>query len=260
MWFVPASAMTEEQRSTLPTQVAIRTPNCLLRVAQALFRSIPTPPDPLEAIIQTTSSRTNVSLLGDAFKAFGTDKSTTHNYHILYGYVLTQLHQPVRLLEIGLGSNDTRIPSNMGPKSTPGASIRAFRSVFPELILYGADIDPTIKIEGIDIFTIDQTEPESFDRVIEGAGTGFDLIIDDGLHSPDANLNTLFFALHNLNPRGYFVIEDIPEAALPIWYSVQLMCLATNRFTATILRARQSYVFVVTGNFTSIPIKGTRNV
>ena len=41
----------------------------------------------------------------------------------------------------------------------------------------------------------------------------FDLVIDDGLYAPGANLNVLEFALQHLRPGGYVVIEDIKWCA-----------------------------------------------
>jgi len=37
----------------------------------------------------------------------------------------------------------------------------------------------------------------------------YDVIIDDGLHSVAANLNTLLFGLTVLNENGWIIIEDI---------------------------------------------------
>jgi hypothetical protein len=49
----------------------------------------------------------------------------------------------------------------------------------------------------------------------------FDLIIDDGLHSPQANLNSLLFAMKFSKPGGLIWIEDIPLRSLEIWYLVK---------------------------------------
>lgn len=57
----------------------------------------------------------------------GSDKASLHNYYLLYGYFFTYFKSPPKILEIGLGSNDSRILSNMGPNGRPGESLRAFR-------------------------------------------------------------------------------------------------------------------------------------
>ena len=48
------------------------------------------------------------------------------------------------IFEIGLGSINTKIVSNMGKFGKPGASLRAFRDFCPNAIIYGADIDQSI--------------------------------------------------------------------------------------------------------------------
>ena len=75
--------------------------------------------------------------------------------------------------------------------------------------------------------------------------SNYDLIIDDGLHSPDANLNTLVFALGILSPIGFFVVEDIAAAALDIWRVVGYH-LQKCGYNACLIKARVSYLFVVT--------------
>ena len=48
----------------------------------------------------------------------------------------------------------------------------------------------------------------------------FDLIVDDGLHSVQANLNSLMFAIKYLKADGICIIEDIPERSLSAWMPV----------------------------------------
>ena len=38
----------------------------------------------------------------------------------------------------------------------------------------------------------------------------FDVVIDDGMHSIGASLNTLYFGLRHVRPGGFVVVEDIP--------------------------------------------------
>ena len=38
---------------------------------------------------------------------------------------------------------------------------------------------------------------------------GFDIIIEDGLHTFDANVCFFENSIHKLNPNGYYIIEDI---------------------------------------------------
>jgi hypothetical protein len=52
-------------------------------------------------------------------------------------------------------------------------------------------------------------------RLLQGK---FDLVIDDGLHSPTANLNTIISTKGLLSGRGVIVVEDIAERSLDVWY------------------------------------------
>lgn len=152
--------------------------------------------------------------LAALFNQYGSDKATTHDYYRVYAALLKQKHgMPLHILEIGLGTNNVDIPSNMGTYGKPGASVRAFRDRFPGALVFGADIDTRILFEETRIKTayVDQTRPETYDALMDTLGKElqFDLIIDDGLHNSEANLNTLNFALSRLKPNGVFVVEDI---------------------------------------------------
>ena len=70
-----------------------------------------------------------------------------------------------------------------------------------------------------------------------------DLIIDDGLHSPDANIATLIFACENLKKGGWFVVEDIAPAALPLWRVISTMLPID--FRAWIISSQTELVFVM---------------
>jgi predicted O-methyltransferase YrrM len=89
--------------------------------------------------------------------------------------------------------------------------LRAFRDWAPKAEVVGADIDRGVLFseERIATHYVDQTDHDSLDLLARTAGKGFDLIIDDGLHLPHANLNTIEFLLPLLKPGGVMVIEDI---------------------------------------------------
>jgi hypothetical protein len=106
-------------------------------------------------------------------------------------------NERLRLLEIGLGTNNPDVVSTMGASGKPGASLRAFRDFLPNARVFGADIDGRILFEEERILTyyVDQTRSISFDELADKLGNeGFDLVIDDGLHSPNANIATMIFA------------------------------------------------------------------
>ena len=151
--------------------------------------------------------------LSRLFKIYGSDKSTKHNYYLVYSSILRHKKDlPMNILEIGLGTNNIDVMSNMGIYGQPGASLRAFRDMYQKATIFGADIDKRILFseERITTYFVDQTNTATLNELKKQfANITFDLIIDDGLHNSQANLNTTNFALDLLKPDGVFVIEDI---------------------------------------------------
>lgn len=153
------------------------------------------------------------------FDYYGSDKANYHNYHFLYSWILSKRYEILNILEIGLGTNHQDVVSNMGRTGSPGASLRAFRDYCPNADIFGADIDRRILFQEnrIKTFYIDQLNPCAIVDFLDHIDNSFDLIIDDGLHSPNANLATLNFSLNLLRVGGWFVIEDISFDALDLW-------------------------------------------
>lgn len=176
---------------------------------------------------------------------YGSDKASRHGYHHLYGAILKNRPQVSAILEIGLGTNNADVVSNMGSGGKPGASLRAFRDFCPNATVYGADVDKRILFEEerIRTFFVDQTQADSFARLDKRLPQAFDLVIDDGLHSPHANLETLRFGLQKLRPGGWAVIEDIGYNALPLWQTAAEILPA--RFRPHILDDGAALLFAV---------------
>lgn len=187
--------------------------------------------------------------LKDLFNKYGSDKSSYHNYDLIYVSVLSILmknKKEITLFEIGLGTNNVSVPSNMGVNGKPGASLRAFRDFLPTSQIFGADIDRNILFQDERISTtyLDQTVYSTYLQLNSSFGVStYDLIIDDGLHSPEANLNTLKFALQYLSTDGWLIIEDIPERSLPVWQTT--LVLLKNEYSCWIVNCKGFYLFVV---------------
>ena len=152
------------------------------------------------------------------FNNNGSDKSV-HGYHILYAKLLKEISENPTILEIGIGSNNISIPSNMGEKGFPGASLKVFSEIYPHSEIFGADIDKQIlkNFKNVKMYYLDQNDLKTYNNDVINEKY-FDLIIDDGLHMQSANLNTLIFALERLKPGGVLVIEDITISALNTWH------------------------------------------
>lgn len=153
------------------------------------------------------------SKLAQLFRDHGSDKSTNHNYYVAYASLLMEkTDRPINILEIGVGTNYIDTLSNMGIHGRPGASLRAFRDMYSRASVFGADVNRRILFsqERIRTYYVDQADVGSLaDLKDQLDPIRFDLIIDDGLHSAHANLNTTNFALSLLTADGAFVIEDI---------------------------------------------------
>lgn len=159
--------------------------------------------------------------LGALFNSFGSDK-TSHGYERIYTeFFNSHLNENnIELLEIGIGTNSPGLVSSMGKNGKPGASLRTFAKFDSRINVTGADIDSKIlfSADRINCFYIDQTDLQTYYGIPEASGIkNFDLIIDDGLHSTFANINSLIFAQTHMRPGGYLIIEDIPDRAMPVW-------------------------------------------
>lgn len=146
-----------------------------------------------------------------------------HNYGAVYGPIISDLknNSVVRaVFECGIGTNNTKIPSNMSSSGIPGASLRIWQDFFPDAQILGADLDPKILInEGtISSYWVNQRKPKTIDKMwrkitekltLNNISSGVDLMIDDGLHTFEANTNLLTHSWGYLRVGGYYVIEDV---------------------------------------------------
>ncbi len=154
----------------------------------------------------------------------GSDKSRQNNYTTVYSALFKdRCDQPLRILELGLGTNDPHKPSNMGVFGVPGASLRGWRELFPQALVYGADIDRGILFQEdrIKTFYCDQLDRSSVRELWSHPDLrgGVDIIIEDGLHTFEANVSFLEGSLDLLRPGGIYVTEDIGWDRFDEWYS-----------------------------------------
>lgn len=224
-----------------------------LQAAQDIFRALDsigvdaaTGPEFEQWLVEGLSSSNYASeTLRNSLTFHGSDKATTHDYHRIYGFLLPDLPAVHRILEIGLGSTDKTVVSNMGKGGIPGASVRAFRDCYPNAEVIGLEFDSKILFneERIRTYFVDQTRPDTFSRLNEVVGGEFDLMIDDGLHAPHANIFSLAFFLPRLRVGGYAVIEDISEHSVLIWRVVSRQLPVS--FRAALIQLKGAWVFVV---------------
>ena len=180
------------------------------------------------------------------FNQYGSDKSRTHNYHLFYAPMIKNRNEVTKIVEVGIGSNYTDQVSNMGVKGTPGASLRAFKNFCPNALIIGADVDKRILFneDRIETYFVDQTKISSLELLADKIGTDIDLLIDDGLHSPDANINTLSIGISRVKKGGWIVIEDIVLEAFNIWKFLKTLLEVNNKFECHLFRSGNSKRFV----------------
>jgi predicted O-methyltransferase YrrM len=137
-----------------------------------------------------------------------------HNYTTYYYSIFNEMrNKKLRVFELGLGTNNVNLESNMGADGRPGASLYGWAEFFPNSEIFGADIDKDIlfKEDRISTFYCDQTNPEIIKEMWSNSALeeAFDIIVEDGLHTYEANVCFFENSIHKLSPGGYYIIEDI---------------------------------------------------
>ena len=150
-------------------------------------------------------------------------KNAWHNYTTFYYSIFKNIkNEPLRIFELGLGTNNTNLPSNMGRDGRPGASLYGWSEFFTNSFIYGADIDKDIlfNTEKIKTFYCDQTKPDIIKQMWNDNNDltdNFDIIVEDGLHNFNANVCFFENSIHKLNKNGYYIIEDISNNNIPLF-------------------------------------------
>lgn len=106
------------------------------------------------------------------------------------------------LLEIGIGLSN----------EAPGSSLKSWKELYPNANIYGADINKSVLFEEDRIKTFYTNQLSRFDLLEFKKNlnnTKFDVIIDDGLHTYEANINTFETLFSLLEKKGFYFIEDI---------------------------------------------------
>lgn len=154
----------------------------------------------------------------------GSDKGSLnnrqwHNYTKLY-YPLFRnvVNDPINIFELGVGTNNPNVPSNMGVNYQPGSSLRGWEIFFKNGKIFGADIDKNILFNTgrIRTYYCDQTNKEVINEMWNHPDLRekFDIIIEDGLHEYDANVIFFENSIHKLKKGGIYIIEDIKNSEL----------------------------------------------
>jgi len=152
---------------------------------------------------------------------FGTDKCNFHHYTPHYHEMFKDRREQVKkVLEIGIGD-----PASMAdPSGKPyraGASLRMWEKFFCNSEIFALDNNPNLLInEGrIHSFYCDQGDTAQLLDIEGKIGRDFDLIVDDGSHVPEHQVNTAKLLVPLLAPHGIYVIEDVWEYPSQVGWS-----------------------------------------
>ncbi len=160
------------------------------------------------------------------------DKGIHHTYTRTYHELFKDMRlKKMKILEVGIGTLNESLHSNMtflkkenidiykwdsyhfqnDKEYKPGASLRGWKEWFCNSDIIGADIDKDILFEEdrIKTYYVDQTSPESIITMWKNIGEKVDIIIDDGLHTHDANICLFKNSYEHLKKGGIYVIEDV---------------------------------------------------
>ena len=165
-------------------------------------------------IVDTSKLSSTLTPLCEIMINQGSDKAGGwHNYTLVYSELLKNIKTKAKnVFELGLGTTNVNFSSNMGLNGTSGASLKGWKEYFTKANIFGADIDKDILFEEerIKTFYCDQTSPESISELWSNfEDIEFDFILEDGLHTYDANICFLENSLHKVKKGGFYVIEDI---------------------------------------------------
>lgn len=171
----------------------------------------------------------NITELCYIMRDFRSDKGNPYNEKLCHTYTRYYYNMfepvrndPIRVFELGLGTNNVNLPSNMGADGKPGASLRGWAKFFPNSMVYGADIDRDILFEEdrIRTYYCNQESPEDIKAMwsIPELEENFDIIIDDAMH--ELHYNRIFFenSIHKLKVGGVYIIEDIMDYSMGEYY------------------------------------------
>jgi cephalosporin hydroxylase len=125
------------------------------------------------------------------------DKGTAHSYIEIYDQLLSPYRNNSNILEIGIAG---------------GYSLHMWSEYFTNSNIYGVDVsdeiltNPKLKSEKFNVIHSDATKPEFLNQITDMT---FDIIIDDGSHLLEHQLESFKLLGSKVNVGGIYVIEDV---------------------------------------------------
>lgn len=172
--------------------------------------------------LELIESETSLTKL---FEKDGSSDKHYSGYNFLYELIFDKIrYNNLNYLEIGLGTLMPHIPStHIGQLSrntnyTPGSILKTYKEYFTNSNIYGIDVaeDCMYSEERIKTFLLDSRDKSSCDESL--GDLKFDVILDDGLHTAEAQFRTFNNFFDRLNVGGYYIIEDIGGSSDPVGF------------------------------------------
>ena len=171
-----------------------------------------------ESILNDSCTQLLSLQLKNYLDKYGSDKANHHTYQDIYAFIFNKVSGTNlnAILEIGIGSAEQ-------------PSMKAFfefvRNNNLNLEYIGADINENFLTdpsqEGITLMHFDQLKRNSADVLIAKLQThNISLIIEDGLHTAEANISAFNNLIDFVNKGSIYIIEDINRNQLPFWTEV----------------------------------------
>lgn len=143
-------------------------------------------------------------MLKELFNNYGCDKARKHHYDLVYELEFASIREKnLAILEVGVFK---------------GESTQAWVDYFPNAKIYGLDVFTRVPMNEISILKhprVEAARGNSIDITItekirkKWPGVKFDIIIDDGLHTPRANADTFKNLFPLLKEDGAYYVEDV---------------------------------------------------
>lgn len=126
----------------------------------------------------------------------GTDKNASHCYiDCFYDEEFAGLQdKQINFLEIGINT---------------GGSLYLWGKYFKNATIYGIDIQDKILENWKGLSNVNYLIKNAYTQEVADSLPNFDIIIDDGPHTLDSQINAIKFYLPKLKDKGIFIIEDV---------------------------------------------------
>ena len=142
-----------------------------------------------------------------------------HNYNPVFERYFERYRlKRIKVLEIGVEA---------------GTSLRMWKEYFPNAEIHGFDIDEACKAHEEDRIRVHIGDQRSEEDLL-ALPDNFDIIVDDGMHSVDSQINTFKILFQNkMKKQGIYAIEDIiGVGAKPVFQFFNTLGLCLNYWPA----------------------------